>query len=346
MKKVLCFVLLMAFMLSTVAINVCAKTTNPQKLLILGDSISTGYGLAGYPTSDNSYGRQLEKAFGLTGSSYTDLAVDGATTSDLLTTLSNFSSSDKSSLLSADTIVISVGGNDVLGPLVIAMKKALNLPATATNAQLLAALDANPTAITQIVTTLQSDSSQFATVTKAFGNDFQNVIHLVRRMNSKAKVYVQTIYNPFSGAAGYEDISAYAGTILGQMNSVITSNASVDGYTVVDVSSAFQTKASALTNIAKFDIHPNESGHTAIFNLVYTAITGIKYAGSASITKASSATSSVISSAVQSSSVKQSSNPDTGDDSGSHVEFIIMASLVALTCVSFWLLHKSKKANR
>lgn len=346
MKKILCLVVLTAFMLSIVAINVCAKTTNPQNLLILGDSISTGYGLAGYPTSDNSYGRQLANAFGLTGSAYTDLAVDGTTTGDLLTTLSNPSSSETSSLSAADTIVISTGGNDVLKPIVIAMKKALNLPATATNAQLQAALATNPNAITQIVATLQSNSSDLTAEVQTFGDNLQNIIHSIRQVNSKAKVYVQTIYNPFSGVTGYEKFSTYADTLLGQMNSVITSKASVDGYAVVDVSSAFQNKALSLTNISKFDIHPNEAGHTAIFNLVYTAITGRTYAVPATSSTISSGTSSVMASATASSSSQRSSNPKTGDGSGPDVQFIIMASIAALTCVSLAILHKSRKAHR
>ena len=95
-------------------------SANPQgkkSLLILGDSISTGYGLEGYPDSDDipSYGNLFAEYLGAQkNESYFNRALDGETSSGLLWRINN---SDKGLYSDFDAIVISSGGNDLLDSL-------------------------------------------------------------------------------------------------------------------------------------------------------------------------------------------------------------------------------------
>jgi lysophospholipase L1-like esterase len=331
-KKLLCVIMAAALLLGTTALNVSAQTIGPYSLLILGDSISTGYGLSGYPASAKSYGNQLASAFDLTGSAYTNLAVDGATSGDLLAALPN----SAAFVAKANTIVISIGGNDVLTPFIMDIKTSLGLPRTATNAQLQAALAANPVTLAQIGSALDDPAirAQFTAAAQSFGTNYASVIDGIRQANPTAKLYVQTVYNPFSGVPGYEALSIPAESIIGQMNNIITAGAAKANYTVLDIHAAFQGKAARLTNIAALDIHPNEAGHTAIFNAAYTAITGVAYTApvtSSTTTPASSETSPSASSASPAaSSNSPQSNPKTGDST----QLVLIAStlLVAIAC--------------
>lgn len=280
MKKILLALLLAASLLfSTSAMNVGAIQSNPTQLLVLGDSVASGYGLS---TGESSYGNQLAAAFGLsTGNSkYQNLAVNGDTTDNFLAKLNDVSSTVASAVPSADTIVISIGGDDVLDPFISDMKTALGLSSNAANTDLEAAIAKNPTtAMTTIAATLNSTTveAQFTTAVQTFATNYASIITAIRKSNSTANLYVQTIYNPFSGVAGMAALSTFTDSVLRQMNTVIKEYAPSANYKALDVYSAFSGKALTLTNIASFDIHPNEAGHTVIFNTAYTAITGEPY---------------------------------------------------------------------
>ena len=93
---------------------VCIATVLPEatasaaekKMLVLGDSISAGYGLAngelGYYDYVAEYG----------GYSMTNLAVSGDTTVDLLEVIAK--DNTQKAVKDADLICISIGGNDLL----------------------------------------------------------------------------------------------------------------------------------------------------------------------------------------------------------------------------------------
>jgi lysophospholipase L1-like esterase len=317
-KKMFSMLMLTTLLLSFAAMSVGAQTpdtSNPSHLLVLGDSIATGYGLA---DGQNNYGNQLAQAFNLTGTAYTNLAVDGASSSDLLTALTtNTPETLAPAVTSADTIVLSIGGNDVLGPFISDLKTALDLQSTSTNAQLEAAINANPTAAKTAITTAMGNpqvQAQFATAELTFATNYASIISAIRHTNTTARLYVQTIYNPFSGLPRYDTLSADAETIIGSLNTTIENGASTGNYTVLDIHDAFQGKAAQYTNIAQFDVHPNEAGHTAIFSVAYMAITGKVYTAPSSSSKTSTLSSSSVVSSLQ------TTNPNTGDNSVSVIE--------------------------
>lgn len=274
-KRLLSMIILVSFALSVAAMNVSAKTTKPTNLLILGDSISTGYGLSGDKTTSKSFGNLLAKAFGLTGKTYTNLAVNGATSADLLSVVSGH----LKSVSSSDTIMISIGGNDVLGVFVSNIKTALGLPAGATIGQLQLALLTTSNAVTLISTQLQKAEvqAQFVAAQADFTKNFNSTITAIKAANPTARLYVQTVYNPFDDVPDFSKYVKPLDSITSALNTAIQKGAAAGKYTIIDTYSAFKGKSLTLTNIASFDIHPNEAGHFVIFNAAYTAITGKKY---------------------------------------------------------------------
>ena len=92
-------------------------------LVVLGDSITTGYGLDGYTAGDNSsaagsFANQLSAGY----AEYSNFAVDGRTSGELLTALEDEDVS--AALAGAETVVISIGGNDFLQPMISAVMSA------------------------------------------------------------------------------------------------------------------------------------------------------------------------------------------------------------------------------
>lgn len=339
-KRILSLTLTLILFLSA-AVNVGAASACPKNLLVLGDSIATGYGLA---DGQACYGGQLAQAFELTGSAYNNLAVDGSTSGDLLKELT---ADNLSAVASADTIVISIGGNDMLTPFMSVLKTALGLSDDAAGAQLEAAFAADTAAAMEKITAemeKEQTKSQFAAAAQTFSTNCASIMDAIRSVNPRARIYVQNIYNPFSGLDGFETLSDEAESIIGSMNAVITQGASAGGYTVLDIHKAFEGKASEYTNMAYFDIHPNEAGHTAIFNAAYAAITHEDDTMTVSNGKISA---SISSSAVQSSVSSNTKvvNPDTNDNTDISVA-VISAAFVFVIAGFAVLRIASKRAKR
>lgn len=85
-------------------------------LVVLGDSIATGYGLDGYSAGDNSSAQgSFANRLGALYPEYDNFARDGLTTEGLLSMTEDGSLSE--ALSGADTVVLSIGGNDLLMPM-------------------------------------------------------------------------------------------------------------------------------------------------------------------------------------------------------------------------------------
>jgi len=266
-KRVTVFVIVLSLLF---AINIQAAEQTPQQLLILGDSISTG-----------EYGPMLAHAFGLSGSNYQNLAVGGTRSQDWVNFLTQ--QTIISSVQSADMIVLSVGGNDILLPLFENIKSAIGMPQDASSEQLKEALRTDPSSFQKAVGVLNSSNirNQFETAITEYGVNFSSVISEIKRLNPSVKLYVVNLYNPFSGFTGYELLSNFADPLIGKLNQVMSAHAQAGEYTLLDSYNAFRGKGPLMTNIEQLDIHPSKTGHTAIFQLAYTAVTGVPYDASA-----------------------------------------------------------------
>ena len=109
MKKLATLLLTAALTASAVpAIPASAAGSSPENVLILGDSIASGYGL---DENEKNYGDIIADYYGCP---VTNFAVPGITTNDLLTAVKGMNDTQKAALAKADVIIISIGGNDMI----------------------------------------------------------------------------------------------------------------------------------------------------------------------------------------------------------------------------------------
>ena len=116
MKKALCTLLVALRALSVFTLRISAQVKY-SRLLLLGDSITFGYGLEG--TRDKSYGNLLAGHFCIHGRNFKNAAVNGHTSADLLALLPTLAGD----IADADLIVVSIGGNDLLAILWDAVRR-------------------------------------------------------------------------------------------------------------------------------------------------------------------------------------------------------------------------------
>lgn len=249
----------------------CAVTAGAEdrELVVLGDSIASGYGLEGYVSGDNnsaagSFANRLGADFG----GYENFAVDGRTSGELLSALDD--ADIAAALAGADTVVISIGGNDFLQPMFSAVQNAVM-----SDPDLLSALqsgEAQPDedSYMQIMTQMMSvmlDAVDSVDVS-AIGGNICGVINEISDLNSECQVILLTVYDPFEGVEGMEMMDVAAREKLGELNAEIFDEAKEHGLDVADVHSAFEGHALDYTNIASMDIHPNKDGHSVIYSLL------------------------------------------------------------------------------
>ena len=249
------------------AVTVANESSAATGLLILGDSIARGYGLEN--PAEDCYGAKLAVELGWAG--YSNFAVDGATSGDLTALLKQPDA--KAVIAPHNTVVISIGGNDLLGIFFALAKQAMGLPPAASNLELQAAIAANPNAVTLIGIALLLNQAQLYAAIDGFSQNLTEIVTSVKTANPDA-LYIQTIYNPFSGVPDMATFNMAADAIITQMNAAIINGAESGGYVVADIYEAFKDNALLYTNIADFDIHPNAAGHELIFEILYEMITG------------------------------------------------------------------------
>ena len=242
-------------------LNVEHNTKVPPKMMFLGDSIAAGYGLEGYKKGDNyhcqsysnilkeNYERELE---GECGHTMVNMAVSGYTSADLIAQIQ--SGELDGDLKDSDAVVISIGGNDLLG-LLFDLASSLGIN------------DFSSFNIKDI------DFASAASALLGMGNDADKALEqfsvnidtisaeLKKRTNGT--IFVQTLYDPVEYYDNFAVITDFAAQKIAKLNSII-SEKSANGYKVIDVASDFKGRAGELTNIKKMDIHPNAAGHEVI----------------------------------------------------------------------------------
>ena len=256
--------------------EVVYSTEVPPKMVFLGDSIAAGYGLEGYTDSDNyhcrSYSNILKDQYaeelrGKCGHTMVNKAVSGATSNDLIEQLR--SGELDSDLADCDAIVVSIGGNDLLGimlDLFNSMGISENGSFDTDNFDFLSAAG--------LFLSMNSDAD------KALNQFEVNIKTIAEELTERTEgtVYIQTLYDPLEYYSKFKRVTDFAGEKIGRLNEIITENSSC-GYKVIDVAADFEGKADSLTNIADFDIHPNAQGHELIAKDVDAAFrrTGFTY---------------------------------------------------------------------
>ena len=256
--------------------EVVNNTEVPPKMLFLGDSIAAGYGLEGYTADDNyhcrSYSNILREKYneelrGKCGHTMVNKAVSGATSSDLIGQIQ--SGQLDSDLADSDAIVVSIGGNDLLG----IMLDLFNSMGISENGSF-------DTGNIDFFTAASMFLSINSDVDKALDQFELNIKTIAEELDRRTEgtVYIQTLYDPLEYYSKFKRVTDFSDEKIGRLNEIITEN-SACGYKVIDIAADFDGKADRLTNIADFDIHPNAKGHEVIAEDVDAAFraTGFTY---------------------------------------------------------------------
>ncbi|WP_024861985.1 SGNH/GDSL hydrolase family protein [Ruminococcus flavefaciens] len=256
--------------------EVVYSTEVPPKMLFLGDSIAAGYGLEGYTDTDNyhcrSYSNILKDEYaeelrGKCGHTMVNKAVSGATSNDLIEQLR--SGELDGDLADCDAIVVSIGGNDLLG-IMLDLLGSMGISESGSfdsgNIDFFSAA--------ALLLSIDGDAN------KALEQFELNIKTIVAELSGRTEgtIYIQTLYDPLEYYTKFKRVTEFSSEKIGRLNEMITENSSC-GYKVIDVAADFKGRAGSLTNIAAFDIHPNAQGHELIAKDVDAAFrsTGFTY---------------------------------------------------------------------
>lgn len=303
-KIVLSLVICLAIVLGTAPfqfISVDAANKSVPVYVALGDSITSGFGLSSFNNNDtknktnpDNYVVKLGKKL---GTNTFNLGIEGYDSTQLLqliTTPSSKQKADIERLKTASLITVSVGGNNVLIPLINAVNRNLGsgksiYTADPSEVQIaVLSLLFNQEALNDLQNELNSSVLKFTGDTKQKKTgEFVAIINRLKKLNPKAQIIVQTIYNPYT-----DFLPQVLSDYIKSMNSaIINGSSSGKNYKVADVASAFEKagEGTVLVNADSgetFDPHPTAKGHNVIYTLmVYAATNKLPYNVKASVAK-------------------------------------------------------------
>ena len=271
LKSTTAIVMLTLLVITTIwpTMAIADQDTSPKTLLALGDSLTTGYGLDQYtyggdPYLCDSYINRIAAAMGLEGGkSYINRAVNGDTSSDLARLIPTLENEVKD----AELIIITIGGNDLLGMLPSIAQRLSGKPVTnfvqavqifsGVSAEKYEALKNDPAFVAQMQTVLEDLTA-----------NLQTIADFISEKSPDARVIFLKQYNPIHNLPRFEAFGDFSGEFLHSMNEILESVATSFGYETVDVPSVIDERAMMLTNILSYDIHPNALGHLEIAKVV------------------------------------------------------------------------------
>lgn len=260
-----------------------------KSYVALGDSITTGDGLAG---SEQAFPEIVAEE---TGYDLTNLAVSGATSQDLLETLSDDRASD--AVEGADLITITIGGNDLMGALYQFLADKYNEGKNESDqidAQRvqIALVDETDEIHSAVLLTALFNISNFATSNQAddaldmVADSLGAVIEQITSMNSDACVIVANQYNPYShieGTSAAAIVNAFEAGVKRLNSEVLEAG---NGYEIADVYTAFKDAADnpcnayfTSTTDMDLDFHPNAYGHELIAEVINSLLAEIGGSG-------------------------------------------------------------------
>lgn len=266
-KRILSTLLALCLALSLLPASALAAGGEQKSYVALGDSITTGYGLA---ENETGFARQVADSNGYT---LTNLAQDGATSTDLLEVVRSEANAD--TLKNADLITITIGGNDLMNALYAYLADAYNTQNNTgiTADDVKASLAGTHSEIQQFTMLILAASkisdfprsTEATTALGAFTTNLTNIISAIKGNNSSAEIIVVNQYNPYSrlSTGNLLDLSALDSAVQA-LNTAISSGATA-GYTVADVYTEFEQAENNPCNASvspsiNLDFHPNAAG--------------------------------------------------------------------------------------
>ena len=275
MKKRLFSIILAAVMAT--GMTCTAFAAGPTRILALGDSITTGYGL-------NNPENECFTALLGEGYSINNKAVNGNTVTGIANQLKTGAITQQE-IAAADAITITIGGNDLLA-LLYAKAAAYN---TGNKNLELALLTSAPALLDKNSPDYLINSPEFTATLSLYQETLTAVTTALRQANPDVKIIVATQYNPYMECKGItlQGVSLeplYAGVEDGvnSLNAAILTGAETGGYRVADVKTAFDAAHSAGSDLSNanpdmaaldLDFHPTAAGHAVLAQAFRAALT-------------------------------------------------------------------------
>lgn len=232
----------------------------------LGDSIA--YGMSAAPGSGyvNLFYNHLSAINGNETMQLESLGIPGETSSQLLAKLQT-DPNTMAAVSHAKVVSISIGGNNLLTPLITTVAKAFNLDPTSANftTELATAL-ADPNSQATIAAAMPEIQANLSAGAQQFAVDWPQIVGTIRALSPQAEIYVATLYNPISQQ---DPLYPLFDPAIQSINAVIKTPGT--GYQVADVYTAFQTYQGSepLVNFSLYtgnlDPHPTTMGHAVIY---------------------------------------------------------------------------------
>lgn len=251
-----------------------ASAASASDIVVLGDSIASGYGLKEGEACYSDYLREC------TGGTVTNLAVSGYKTGDLITFLED---SEKSApVTSAKIICVSIGANDLIEP-AKEYFKTLQQPDEGVMDTIKRLAKEN-----KAVQLISGLTKALRDPRKTAVANYSVILDKLQAMNPDARIIIQTIYNPaelperyFStekytetDIKNYQTLCNYIGNNLEVLNKAIRGK-ETNGIEVADVYAAFSGTGWMFSKILEKDVHPTPLGH-AMIAAIYMDMLGTK----------------------------------------------------------------------
>lgn len=270
-----------------------AENSNQSLYVVLGDSISTGYGLE---NADDAFSKKVADRISLERSV---LAVDGQTTTSLLESVSSIDTPGdniREAIGNAGLITLTIGGNDIMDALYKYLTNKYNEQNpnnTKDEEQIKSELMSGQMFTVLFALGVISDFTTSSEATEAFVNISANlplIFNKIKEINPDAVVVMTTQYNPYGFLAKEltgtmfgtyaETISNTFETGVSTLNNIINTVTAQYGYITADVYSAFvsaqenpcNASFAADTMAFNLDFHPNAYGHELIANVINSVL--------------------------------------------------------------------------
>lgn len=266
---ILCLIILLPVSMFRSEVAV-AGSSSANDMVSIGDSIAYGLGASagqGYSELFYSY---LQSQPELAGTKLFNLAKPGAQSSDLLDQLES-DSNLTAHLENAHVVTVSVGGNNLLVPVIWCVANAYHLdptdPQLDTKLEKAINRDMNHNNTLLRVALSETLETELKAGVVKFKSNWPKIIQSIKTQAPKSQVYVLTVYNPFS----QEDLLfSLFDPYVQQINSTIKAEG---GYTIADTYNCFlQESTQKPLNFdiiqGQIDPHPTQQGHKLISQIL------------------------------------------------------------------------------
>lgn len=268
MKKINARLISVTFALAaaaTLPLSMPVYATESEKLLVMGDSISAGYAVE---KGQYAYYDYLVECEGYT---LTNLAVSGHKTTDMMALMEQ--EDTQTAIQEADVIVMSIGANDMLSPL---MKYVESIQQEGESYQeLFARLDAEGSLVSH-VSKLSGYVRPYIETAKT---NIAQIEADILALNPDVKLVMQTIYNPVEYDESIIESAGYGSSynllhnyVRNSTNMINEAILALEHTTVADVSTAFDGTGWIYVRVEEKDIHPTQLGHALIGATVLNAL--------------------------------------------------------------------------